>query len=318
MKKLEAYALHKQVRRKFKRRTTIVSDLDECWHVDLIDMRKIATKNSNIKYLLACVDVLSRYAWVIGLKNKSSKTSKEGFEKIFEGGRIPKYIYSDWGKEFKGECKQYFKSLNIDQLDTKSQNKASIVERFNRTLKNKIARYLTLTNKEKYNDVLDDLVASYNNSYHSTIKTKPIDVTSNNQELVKKTLYGEDIDDVETISDQALIDKNKIHFVFKIGDYVRLINDKNIFDKGYSPSWSREIYIIKQLNPSNPPTYKISSLEGKTYDWNYYKEELQSVPNEQFPYDVFEIINERGKQVTIQQLNSDDKNTFTINKNKIR
>jgi hypothetical protein len=287
IKQLHAYAIHKQVKRKFLRRKTIATSIDECWQIDLIDIKKYYTQNSHFKFVLICIDVLSRYAWARPLKNKESKSCKDAFVSIFEEGRKPEYIYSDLGNEFKGECKKYLKSLGINQVETKSIHKAAIVERFNRTLKNKIARYMTYNKSSKFIDILPDLIRSYNNSFHRSIKTYPSKVSTTNQIQVFQNLYGEE---------------EAINFVYKKGDYVRLINDKKIFQKGYEPNWSEEIYIIRQLNPSNPATYKLTSLEGEDLTPNFYQEELQKA---QAPFDTFSVIQEKGDQVQVKQLNSE-------------
>jgi hypothetical protein len=97
IKQSETYSLHKSVRRKFPRRKTIVNSIDSEWQVDLIDMKKEKFINSHYQYLLTCVDVLSKFAWVEAIKDKTAAECAKAFEKIFKQGRIPKYIYSDLG-----------------------------------------------------------------------------------------------------------------------------------------------------------------------------------------------------------------------------
>lgn len=313
LKTLDPYNLHKQTIKKFPRKKTIAKHIDEYWQTDLIDLKKYHTKNKYYKFLLVVIDVLSRYAWVQPLKNKESKSCREAFEKIFsESERIPKYIYSDLGNEFKGECKKFLDQKGIIQLESESLHKASIVERFNRTLKNKISRYFTYTGKESYINVLQDFVKSYNNTYHSSIKTKPSMVNEKNSNKIKYELYGEDIDDVENIKDYNTIRSHMINFKFKLNDYVRVINDKKVFEKGYTQNWSKEIYLINQLNPTNPPTYKIKSLTGKKYSWNYYSNELQLIPN----IDTFEILKESNDKTVVRDILNKDK-LMTISSNQI-
>lgn len=295
IKNLEAYSLHKYRRKKFQRRKTIASEIDEFWQVDLIDLSKLAWHNKGLKFLLCIIDVLSRYAWVVPLSNKKADSCRDAFKKIFESKRIPKYIYSDWGNEFKGSCKELFKKYNVTHIDSNSANKASIVERFNRTLKEKMWRYFTHNNTKTYVDVLDDLVSNYNNSFHRSIKMKPIEVCEQNLETVKNTLYSENSELNDYIVD----------FKFKIGDYVRIPTDKTIFEKGYAPKWSKEIYIIYQLNPTDPSTYKIKSLENEEFDWNFYLEELQKVSQTEFPFDTFKVIKKLKNGVLVEQLNSE-------------
>jgi hypothetical protein len=143
--------------------------------------------------------------------------------------------------------------------------------------------------------VLDKIVYSYNHSYHSAIKCSPSEVNSKNVEKIKTILYGR-------------ADKPQyIEFFFKLGAYVRKINDKTIFTKGYAPTWSDKVYVIVMLNPSSPPTYKIKEVvENRLETRMYYKEELQLVSNSEFPYDSFEILKEKNKLSLVKQLNSPD------------
>lgn len=298
---ISTYSLHKKVVRKFPRRKTIVENIDEQWQIDLVDTKKFKFQNSHFQYLLCCIDVLSKYAWVEPIKDKTAKSCADAFQKIFNQGRVPQYIYSDWGNEFKGECRALFLKHGVVQLDTQSDNKAAVVERFNRTLQERIERYFTFSGKKQYIKVLQDLVYSYNRTIHSAIKTAPINVNNQNLTKVKENLYG--VDDLKIENDYS------VRFAFKIGDYVRLAVDKSIFDKGYAANWSNEVYVVYFLNPSNPPNYKIKSLTGFEYDKNYYKEQLQLVPENIFPYDSFEVLEQKDNLDLVKKLNSENQET---------
>jgi len=91
------YSLHKQAIRKFPRRQTIANGIDEYWQIDLVDTKKFKYQNSHFQYLLCCIDVFSKYAWVEPIKDKTAKSCADAFKKIFKEGRVPAYIYSDWG-----------------------------------------------------------------------------------------------------------------------------------------------------------------------------------------------------------------------------
>ena len=106
---------------------------------------------------------------------------------------------------------------------TFNEGKSVVTERYIRTLKNKIYKYMTSVSKNVYIDKLDDIVNKYNNTYHSTIKMKPVDVKSS-----------------------TYIDSSKDP-KFKIGDFVRISKYKNIFAKGYTPNWSEEVFMIKKV-----------------------------------------------------------------------
>ena len=115
---------------------------------------------------------------------------------------------------------------------------------------------MTATGKNVYYDVLDDVVNKYNNTKHSTIKMKPIDVEDNN-----KRVY--------------IDEHNEKHSRFKVGDRVRISKFKNIFAKGYTPNWSTEIFIVDKINDTVPYTYNIKDLNDKEIIGSFYDRELQ-------------------------------------------
>ena len=110
---------------------------------------------------------------------------------------------------------------------THNEGKSNVAERFIRTVKNKIHKHLTAAGKSVYFDVLDDIVDKYNNTWHSSMKMKPKDVTDNS--------FAEYCEE-----------SNKKDPKFKVGDHVRISKYKNIFAKGYTPNWSEEIFVVKK------------------------------------------------------------------------
>jgi hypothetical protein len=145
--------------------------------------------------------------------------------------------------------------------------KASVIERFNRTLKEKMYRYFTTYNTKRYTDVIQDLVNSYNKTYHRSIKMTPSEVTPKNVETVRRNLYG------------SQKEKNYIiEFKFKIGDYVRISKYKKLFQKGYLPNWSEEVFQVTENLPRTPPVYKIKDLGGDDILGIFYEQDLQKVP----------------------------------------
>ena len=96
----DTYTLHKPTRRRFTRRQVVVYGIDHQWQANLVDLGKLASYNKGFKYLLTCIDVLSRYAWVVPLKDKTGKTLKEVFQVIFKTGRQPIRLQTDRGAEF--------------------------------------------------------------------------------------------------------------------------------------------------------------------------------------------------------------------------
>jgi hypothetical protein len=154
--------LHKPTRRRFPRRQVVVYGIDHQWQADYLG--KLAYYNKGFKYLLTCIDVLSKYAWVLPLKDKTGTSLKEAFQVIFKTGRQPICLQTD------RDDVHFFTMYN-------DETKASIVERFNRTLKTKMWKYFTHRETLKYMDVLPDMVESYNRTVHRSIGMPPAEVT---------------------------------------------------------------------------------------------------------------------------------------------
>ena len=281
IKDLAAYYMHKETPSVFPRCKTIVGGVDSEWQADLIDIKN----KKHEKYLLTVIDVFSRYAYVEPLKNKTGTATAEALKKILKSNNPPKVFYTDSGNEFKGNCKTVYKEHNINHITAKSVHKAAVVERFNRTLRLKIERYLTFAKSNIFTNVLQDLVKSYNNTIHSAHDHTPEQVRNMNS-LQKEKLREKMYNDIP-FEDMSRTDlKNStVNFNFKIGDYVRVVKDKKLFQKSSTfQKWSNEIFLIDELCPTLPPTYKIKRIDGKTLDWRYYKEELQiSKPPEPKP-----------------------------------
>ena len=138
---------------------------------------------------------------------------------------------------------------------TYDEAKSIVAERFIRILKNKLYKHLMATGKNVYYDVLDDVVNEYNNTKHNTIKMKPIDVRDN------KRVYIEE--------------HNEKNSRFKVGDRVRISKFKNIFAKGYTPNWSREIFIVNKIKDTVPYTYNLNDLDYEEIIGSFYDKELQ-------------------------------------------
>ena len=155
-------------------------------------MQSLSKYNKLIKYLLCAIDLFSKYAWVIHLKDKKGTSIVNAFQKIISKERKPNKIWVDQGSEFyNNSFKDFLKINNIEMYSTYNEGKSVIAERFIRTLKNKIYKHMTAISKNIYVDVLDDIVNKYNNTVHKTIKMKPIDVTDDsfaeyNEESNKK------------------------------------------------------------------------------------------------------------------------------------
>ena len=137
-----------------------------------------------------------------------------------ESNRKPYKIWVGKGSEFyNNSFKKWLKDNDIEMYSIPNERKSVVAERFVRTIKTKIYKYMTSVSENVYIDKLDAIMGEYNNTYHSKIKMKPIDVKNNTYHDSKKKVNNEDPK-------------------FKVGDHVRISKYKNIFSKGYIPNWS--------------------------------------------------------------------------------
>ena len=173
-----ANELHKPIIRKLKKKRKVYSSFkDIIWGVDLADMYLISKYNKGIRYLLCVIDLFSKYAFVVPLKDKKGATIVNEFQSTLnKSRRKPNKIWVDQGSAFyNNNFKKWLKDNDISMYSTHNEGKFVVTERFIRTLKNKIYKHMTSISKNVYLDILD-IVDKYNNAYHSTIKMKPIDV----------------------------------------------------------------------------------------------------------------------------------------------
>ena len=215
-------------------------------------MQSLSKYNKGIKYLLCAVDLFSKYACAIPLKDKKGVSTVNIFKKIILKGRKPNKIWFDQGSEFYNNYfKDFLKIKNIEMYSTCNEGKSVVAERFIRTLKNKIFKHMTAISKNVYFDVLDDIVNKYNNTVHRTIKIKPIDVTGDSYAEFNK-------------------DFNKKDPKFKVGDHARTSKYKNIFNKRYTPNWSEELFVVNKIKNAVPWTYVVSDLNEERITGSFY------------------------------------------------
>ena len=176
-----ADALYKPIIQKFKKRKVYSSFRDNIWGVDLADMQLLSKFNKGFRFLLCVTDIFSKYAWVFPSKDKKGISIVNAFQKILiESNRKPNKIWVDKGSEFyKNSFKKWLQDNDIEMYSTHNEGKSVIAESFIRTLKNKIYKYMTSISKNMYIDKLDDIVKKYNNTYHTSIKMKAVDVKDN-------------------------------------------------------------------------------------------------------------------------------------------
>ena len=210
------------------------------------------------------------------MKNKTAQSLLEAFDSILSEGRKPEKLRTDKGTECLNESFQhYLKKKNIHFYTANNEPKASVVERVNRTLKSKLYCYFTAVNSLCYIDVLQDLVDSYNNTFHRSIGRAPATVSLLNVRAVRRKLYGK------------MKSTTPKKFKFRVGDHVRLSLRKRLFKKGYKMNWTEEIFQITRQLSRTPVVYTVQDLLERPIKGTFYEKELQK---EKRP-DIFRIEN---------------------------
>ena len=207
-----ANELHKPIIRKFKKRRVYSTFKYNIWGVDLADMQLLSKYNKGIRFLLYVIDIFNKYAWVVSLKDKIGISIVKAFQSILkQSNRKPNKIWVDKGSEFYNVYfKKWLRDNDIVMYSTHNEGKSVVAERFIRTLKGKIYKYMTSISKNVYIDKLDDIVDEYNNTYHTTIKIKPIDVKDNTYINTSKEINNKD--PIFKVGDRVRISKYKKHF----------------------------------------------------------------------------------------------------------
>jgi len=290
-----AIELHKPSRKNFVRRRVNVYGKNDLWQADLVEMIPYSKKNKGYKYILCVIDCFTKFAWTVPLKSKSGKEVTNAMSKILLD-RSPKLLQLDNGKEFYNTAfDTLMTKYNIHKYSTFSTTKACIVERFNRTLKEKMFREFTARGSHEWISILPMLLNEYNNSKHRTIGMTPLQAESNPASVVIK---------------QREINNNKIKF--KVGDYVRISTQKGVFTKGYLPNWSTEIFEVIKINKTLPDTYQLQDYMGKPIAGCFYSEEIfkTKFPNE---YLIEKIIRKKQNQMLVKWLGFDNTHNSWIN-----
>ena len=220
-------------------------------------MSSLSKYNKNYKFILTVIDIFTKYAWAIPLKNKSVLSITIGFKIVLGESRKPEKLWVDRGSEFYNKT---FKSLH-KEYETKLYStyidlKAVFIERFNRTLLHIINKPMFINGDGNWVNMLNDAFITYNNNLHSTINMTPVDA-SNNPDKVKYTFSFKNI-------------KPKL----KVGDYNRNADKRNTFSKGYTSNWNRELFKVNEVLKTRPPTYKIEHINGEIINGKYYEQEL--------------------------------------------
>lgn len=291
MSKLELVEeLHRGARRNYPRRKTRMRGIHDTIQADLVEMIPHARANRNMKYILVAINIFSKKAYARPIKSKSGPDVMQALKSILDSlGHPIRLLHVDMGKEFYNKSVQrMLKERHIKLYSTFSVKKASIVERFNRTLKSKMWKRFSFNGSYKWVDLLATLIDEYNNTMHRTIHMTPNEVCVDNERLLLDTVYR---------YKQPIAQRAK----YKPGDLVRMSKHKHVFEKGYTPNWTTEVFRITRVLNTSPITYRIEDLEGNEINGAIYTEELQRANNPNL-YLVERIERKRGARALVKWL----------------
>ena len=291
---VSAYTLHKPARKRFLRRHVFTQGIDDQWQADLVDLGlELRRANKGYRYLLTCIDSFSKFAWAVPVREKTGTSMVAAFKGVFEQAkhRLPRRLQTDRGREFLNHPLQtLFKQLNIKHFASWSDQKASIVERFNRTLKAHMWRYFTARQTHRFLDVLDALLHAYNHSNHRAIGMSPASVRPSHEAQIAKRLYprsmsstsigehhsksGSDGHARQPAASGGLPARaaaaaaaaahrpaqNRSHppppppaLLSSDEQTVRVSRVKGAFEKGYLPNWSEEDFRVREAMAFTKP-----------------------------------------------------------------
>ena len=195
---------------------------------------------------------------------------------------------------------KFFEDHNIKIYYKHSNLKAIIIERFNRSLRELMMKSFVKTNNTVWYNILPELIKTYDNRYHHTIKMKPIDVNKSNEKHIKDTVYNYNITNKKP--------------KYKINDLVRMsLKRRQLFDKpSGNIKWSEELFKIYKINKSNVITYQLKDMDDEIIKGQFYEKELQLTKNTTGEYVIEKILRTKGNQIYVKwRVYSNNFNSWT-------
>ena len=285
LRSIDSFTLHKPIKKPPIYRRVYTKGIGYQYEIDLVDLSKFKDENDGHTFVITIIDTFSKRAWAFKLKSKSAKAITEVMKPFLKKHR-PQKISFDQGGEFVNRLfLNLLKKYKIKHFHTYSIRKCAVIERFNKTLKGKMYRYFTARGSHRYVDILQDLINNYNNSKHSSIKMRPIDVNESNEHIVRRNLFP-----------PVVKEKKHMKANFKIGDTVRVTRKKTVFQKGYEQTHSYEIFTVSKILQTYPITYKIRDYKSNEILGSFYTNEIQLVSKSDNIWPVEKIIRSRKRR----------------------
>ena len=250
----------------FPRRRVIARFPFDVWMADTINFDRFNYQNDRYAFIIVMIDCFTRKVWAVPVKFIDAAHSSDTFETVFKTlERYPTHLVTDKGTEFfNDQVKLVLENYGVNHyaIPTKTKSKASLAERVIRTIESRLGRYMQLHNKNRWIDILDEIIANYNETPHKTTGYKPNDINETNQLKIYRKLYN----NIPT--------EPRLH----LGDKVRIKIEKRMFEKGYTQNWSDEIYVVTKVRDSQGVVwYRVSTFDNEQKPGIYYYYQLNLV-----------------------------------------
>jgi hypothetical protein len=235
--------VHRQIFKQPEKHYYITAlEIFESVQIDLLDYQKFATTNRGFTFILVAIDVYSRYAFCCPVKNKQPQTILTAFQSF---NMQPQDIVHDSGGEFKGIFMKWTEEHNMVNWITEVGNHflLGVIDRFSKTIKTAISKYMTSQNTTTYCDKLDDIIKYYNltpNEGIGGIAPAKVLTDFDSYDAVKNM----NIEKIQFNKELAETEQKKV----KVGDMVRVKLSKKTFRKGYEITYSTDVFEIAEID----------------------------------------------------------------------
>ena len=273
------YTKFKSRRRKFTRLKVLSPGINDIWSVDLAHVDKLASDNGGVRYILIAVDVLSRFTRVSPMKNKTAATTLEAFQEIISRSRgvKPKKCWVDDGTEFLREFKDFCLYNNIHIYSTFSETKSMLAERYIRSLKNIIYKYMEEKQKYRYVDQLQNFAKIMNARVNRTTMLAPADVRAEHTEYLVSLALPPGPSNTDNNRTRRRR-RRRFRTKFRVGESVRIALKEMQFSKGYKQQYTTETFkVARVVLPSARQaltTYILRDVKGESILGRFYPQEL--------------------------------------------
>lgn len=270
-----AYTRHKPaIRHAVRRNRMLARGIGTDYQSDLADVQKLARHNRGTRFLLCTVDMLTKMAQVEPLKAKTGLEVRDAFQRMLKKDPLlaDSKMSSDAGREFlNSHVQEWFRKNQIHHFTLHGEHKAAMIERFQRTLKERLHRVMTKRKNYKYIDMLQPVVSNYNHSKHSTLGgLRPVDVNRQNEKEVHQRQFK--------VKDKQRVDPRKFPDNISEGDTVLISIGKNIYEKGYTGYWNQEPFIVDTIKQGVPnKIYLLRDAHRQPVHGGFYREQLLKI-----------------------------------------